>query len=51
MPKTPNPKDNDRMHIKVLFGLMEGSASGPVAVACVFVLGVLVLVGRASGLL
>lgn len=51
MPKTPNPKDNDRMHIKLLFGLMEGSASGPVAVACVFVLGVLVLVGRASGLL
>ncbi|MDW9459360.1 hypothetical protein GOA57_05220 [Sinorhizobium meliloti] len=47
MPKSPN--DNDRMYVKLFFGLMEGSASGPVAVMCVFVLGVLVLIGRAFG--
>ncbi|MDW9781949.1 hypothetical protein GOB92_27955 [Sinorhizobium meliloti] len=50
MPK-PNPKDPHRMHIKLLFGLFEGSATGPTAVVCVCALGVLVLVGRAAGLL
>ncbi|MCZ4089089.1 hypothetical protein [Sinorhizobium psoraleae] len=51
MPKSPNPKDPDRMHVKLLFGLFEGSATGPTAVTCIFVLGVLVLIGRATGLL
>ncbi|WP_164832654.1 hypothetical protein [Sinorhizobium meliloti] len=51
MPKPNPPKDPDRMYVKLLYGLFEGSASGPVAVTCIFVLGVLVLVGRAAGLL
>lgn len=46
----PNPKDNDRMHVKLLFGLFEGSASGPFAVLSVVILAVLVLIGRGFGL-
>lgn len=49
MPK-PNPKNSDRMHVKLLFGLFEGSASGPFAVLSVVILAVLVLIGRGCGL-
>ncbi|MDX1083756.1 hypothetical protein GOL49_22535 [Sinorhizobium medicae] len=50
MPK-PNRKDNHRMHVKLLFGLFEGSASGPFAVLSVVILAVLAMVGRAAGML
>ncbi|MEY9828469.1 hypothetical protein [Sinorhizobium fredii] len=50
MPK-PNPsKEPERLHVKLLYGLFEGNATGP-AVKYVAFLAVLVLIGRASGLL
>lgn len=44
MPK-PNPKD-ERLNVKLLFGLLDCSASGPFAVKAVVILAVLVLFGR-----
>lgn len=48
MPK-PDPK-NERLNVKLLFGLFEGSASGPFAVKAVSVLAILAMVGRGIGL-
>ncbi|MDX0999920.1 hypothetical protein CN233_14745 [Sinorhizobium meliloti] len=51
VPLAKLPKDNDRMHVKLFFGLFEGSASGPFAVLSVVILAVLAMVGRAAGML
>lgn len=49
MPK-PNPhKEPERLHVKLLYGLFEGNATGP-AVKYVAMLAVLVLIGRGFAL-
>ncbi|MDW9679669.1 hypothetical protein [Sinorhizobium meliloti] len=50
MPK-PNPPKDERLNVKLLFGLLDCSASGPFAVKAVVVLVLLAMVGRAAGLL
>ncbi|WP_164832655.1 hypothetical protein [Sinorhizobium meliloti] len=50
MPKSHPNKEPERLHVKLLYGLFEGNATGP-AVKYVAMLAVLVLVGRAAGLL
>ncbi|WP_132073624.1 hypothetical protein [Sinorhizobium americanum] len=48
MPK-PNPQEPERLHVKLLFGLFEGNATGP-AVKYVAMLAVFALIGRGVGL-
>ncbi|ASY55439.1 hypothetical protein [Sinorhizobium sp. CCBAU 05631] len=50
MPKIPKNPDHERLYVKLFFGLFEGNATGP-AVKYVVILAVLVIAGRASGLL
>lgn len=46
----PNPhKEPERLHVKLLYGLFEGNATGP-AVKYVAMLAVFVLIGRGFGL-
>jgi len=36
----------DQLTFKLLFGLLEGSATGGLAISCLFSLGVLILISR-----
>lgn len=41
------PQIPEQLTFKLLFGLFEGSATGSLAISCLFVLGMLILIGKA----
>ncbi|WP_455918649.1 hypothetical protein [Ensifer canadensis] len=43
---TEVPQISDQLTFKLLFGLLEGSATGSFAVTCLFTLGMLFMIGK-----
>ncbi len=47
--KDPKKPDTEHVSISLLYGLFGGTANGRFSIACVFVLAMVVLIGRALG--